>query len=63
LAVQLTDMGTAGVLPDWIDPAPMAALLVAVANGVVLQATVDPDGIPVDAMAAQFAGLLLAVRP
>ena len=55
-------MRAAGLLPDWIDPAPMAALLVAVANGVVLQATVDPDGIPVDAMAAQFAGLLLAVR-
>ncbi|HEY5887545.1 MAG TPA: TetR family transcriptional regulator C-terminal domain-containing protein, partial [Acidimicrobiales bacterium] len=63
LAKQLSDMRAAGLLPDWIDPAPMAALLVAVANGVVLQATVDPDGIPVDAMAAQFAGLLLAVRP
>lgn len=62
LAVQLSDMRAAGLLPDWIDPAPMAALLVAVANGVVLQATVDPDGVPVDAMAAQFAGLLLAAR-
>jgi len=40
----------------------MAALLVAVANGVVLQATVDPEGPTVDAMAAQFAGLLLSAK-
>ena len=62
LSDQLTAMRATGLLPDWIDPEPMAALLVAVANGVVLQATVDPDGPAVDAMAAQFAGLLLAAR-
>jgi AcrR family transcriptional regulator len=46
----------------WVDPEPMAALLVAVANGLVVQATVDPDGPDVGAMAEQFAGLLLSAR-
>ncbi|MGH9280332.1 MAG: TetR/AcrR family transcriptional regulator [Acidimicrobiales bacterium] len=50
------------VLPSWVDPDAMSALLVAVANGLVLQVTVDPSGPPLDAMAAQFAGLLLAAQ-
>jgi AcrR family transcriptional regulator len=62
LSEQLAQMRHDDLLPDWIDPQPMAALLVAVANGVVLQATVDPDGASVDAMAGQLAGLLLAAR-
>ena len=62
LSEQLAQMQHDDLLPDWIDPQAMAALLVAAANGVVLQATVDPDGASVDAMAGQFTGLLLAVR-
>ena len=38
------------------------ALLVAVANGLVLQVTSDPDGPSLEAMAAEFGGLLLAAR-
>ncbi len=41
----------------------MAAVFIAVANGFVLQVTVDPDGPPLAALAAQFAALLLAARP
>ncbi len=63
LARQLTEMREAGALPPWVEPEPMAALLVAVAGGVVLQATVDPGGVDVGAMAGQFAGLLLAAQP
>ena len=62
LAEQIAEMRAADLLPEWIDPQPMAALLVAVATGVVLQTTVDPDGPSVDAMAAQFAGLLLTAK-
>ena len=40
----------------------MAAVIVAVANGLVLQVTVDPEGPSIQAMAAQFAALLLAAR-
>jgi AcrR family transcriptional regulator len=62
LAAQLTDLQGDGLLPRWVEPEPMAALLVAVANGVVLQATVDPEGPSADAMTAQFTNLLLAAR-
>jgi hypothetical protein len=40
----------------------MAAVLIAVANGVVVQSTVEPDGPSVAALAAQFASLMLAAR-
>lgn len=40
----------------------MAAVLVAVANGFVVQAIVDPDGPAVSPMAAQLGSLMLAVR-
>jgi AcrR family transcriptional regulator len=49
-------------LPDWIAPAPMAGLLLAVAQGVVLQTTIDGDGPDPAAMADQFARLLLVSR-
>jgi AcrR family transcriptional regulator len=63
LAAQLESMLADDQLPAWLDPDSMAALLVAVANGIVLHATVDPDGPSADAMAAQFAALLLGARP
>src|SRR5262245_10599217 len=63
LEAQLSDLKAEGTLADWVEPGPMAALLVAVANGIVLHATLDPDGMDVAALAAQFTGLLLAARP
>ncbi len=63
-ADQIAAQQAAGQLPAWIEPAPMAALILAVLNGIVVQAVLDPAGTDVDAMAAQFASLLLAVaRP
>ncbi len=62
LAAQIADLRQAGSLGDWVEPEAMAALLLAVANGVVLQASVDPDGPELTAVAGQFAGLLLAAR-
>ena len=62
LAEQMADMQRLGQLPRWIDPHAMASLFIAVANGLVLQVTTDPAGPRLDAMAAQFAGLLLAAR-
>jgi hypothetical protein len=52
----------AGELGTWLDPEAMSAVLVAVANGFVVHAILDPNGPVVSAMAAQFGGLLLAVR-
>jgi AcrR family transcriptional regulator len=60
MADQMAGMRAAGVLPSWIDPEAMASLFIAVANGLVLQVTTDPAGPELDAMAAQFGGLLLA---
>lgn len=62
LALQMAGQQNEGLLPDWVDPASMAGLLLAVAQGVVLQATVDQDGPREAAMANQFAHLLVASR-
>ena len=37
-------MKSGGALPSWVQSHAMAALLIATANGLVLQVTVDPDG-------------------
>lgn len=50
----------AGALPQWVDPEAMAALILALVNGVVIAAAVDPDGPDHRAVAAQFLSLLLA---
>jgi len=63
LAAQILVNQTAGVIPAWVHADVMAGLLIGVAQGVVLQSTVDRDGPSHEAMAAQFAQLLLAVQP
>ena len=62
LAAQIGEMQGRGELGPWVDPEAMSALLVAVANGLALQVTVDPDGPALEAMAGQLASLLLAAR-
>jgi AcrR family transcriptional regulator len=63
LAQQVAQVKVDEHLPDWIDPAATAELLIAVAHGIVLTAVVAPDGVDPAAVAAQFATLLLAVLP
>lgn len=63
LADQMGEMQGDGTLPRWVEPEAMASLLIAVANGLVLQVTVDGGGPPMAAMAGQFGALLLAVTP
>ena len=60
LSAQLMALRGSGAVPAWVDPEPMAALLLAVAEGVVLQRVTDPAGPPITAVADQFAHLLLA---
>jgi len=62
LAGDITTMQERGELPSWIEPVTMAAVLVAVANGLVLHVTVDPEGPTLDEMATQIGSLLLTVR-
>lgn len=59
---QIVEMQTAGQLPVWVQADAMASLLVAVANGLIVQVTLDPDGPSLAAMAAQFSSLLLGAR-
>ncbi|MDQ4098344.1 MAG: TetR/AcrR family transcriptional regulator [Actinomycetota bacterium] len=62
LADQMGEMQRSGLLPGWVEPDAMASLFIAVANGLVLQVTVDADGPDLAAMAAQFGALLLVAR-
>jgi AcrR family transcriptional regulator len=62
LGADIAAMQERGELPSWIEPGTMAAVLVAVANGLVLHVTVDPDGPSLSDMASQFGALLLTVR-
>lgn len=62
LAEQLRDMKSNGEVGDWIEPEVMASVIIASANGFVLQVTVDPNGPSMEAMTAQFLALLLAAR-
>ncbi len=52
-----------GLLPAWVRPRPMASVIVAVVNGVVVAAALDPEGVDHTAIAAQFLALLLSARP
>lgn len=62
LAGRIADMQQSGELETWVDPEAMAGLIIALANGLVLQVTVDPDGPTLTDMAAQFGSLLLSAR-
>jgi AcrR family transcriptional regulator len=53
----------AGALPGWADPDAMAALLLAVAQGIVAERATDPEAPSAEAMSAQFAQLLIAASP
>ncbi|MFN8041206.1 MAG: TetR family transcriptional regulator C-terminal domain-containing protein [Acidimicrobiales bacterium] len=61
LAELLARLIDEGVVPGWVDPVPMASLVLAIANGIALQGCLDPKGPPPSALAGQFAGILLAV--
>ncbi len=60
LASVIEELRRNGRVPTWIDPAAAASLIVATANGIAMQCAIDPRGPGVEAMAGQFAGLLLA---
>lgn len=49
-------------LPIWVEPDPMARLIVALVNGVAVAKAISPDETDASAIATQFALLLLATR-
>jgi AcrR family transcriptional regulator len=62
LVDQMADMQASGSLPGWVEPEVMASLLMAVAHGLVLQVSVDPEGPALTDMAGQFAALLISAK-
>jgi AcrR family transcriptional regulator len=62
LSSHIAQMQDRGELAAWVRPDAMAAVLLAVANGLVMQVVVDPDGPDLPAMSSQFGALLLAAR-
>ena len=51
-----------GAVPPWVHADAMAALIIATANGIALQACIDPDGPSPEAQAAQLAKLFVAAH-
>ena len=49
-----------GAIAGWVDPAAMAWLLIATANGVAFHSQLDPQGAAVPEIAGQLGGLLVA---
>ena len=62
LAEQITVQRTAGQLPSWVSPAPMAQLILAVVHGTLIASIVDPGHTDDAAIGMQFAQLLLGAR-
>lgn len=62
LSATIGDLTEERLIPGWVEPAAMASLIMAVANGVALQTQLDPRGPDQVAMAGQFATLLLSVQ-
>lgn len=59
LSQEMTEQRDRGTIPAWVQPDAMAALIVALVNGVVASAVVDPEQTDPSAIAQQFAGLLV----
>jgi AcrR family transcriptional regulator len=62
VAAVITELVADGTVGIWVDPASMASLIVAAANGIALQSCLDPDGPSTTDQTLQFVQLLLAAR-
>jgi AcrR family transcriptional regulator len=62
LASVIDELRVDGVVPAWVEPEAMATLILVVAAGTAVSVTVAPETVSHRAVAAQFAGLLLAAR-
>jgi AcrR family transcriptional regulator len=61
LAEQISELRESGFLPAWVDPGPMASLLLATGDGLALHAAIDPESRDQEAIAGQAMQVLLAV--
>ncbi len=54
------ELHSSGTIPSWVQPEPMAALIVAVTAGTVVNETIAPGGVGHREVAAQFTSLLIS---
>ncbi|HKF00084.1 MAG TPA: TetR/AcrR family transcriptional regulator [Actinomycetes bacterium] len=59
---QIQEQKQHGQLPGWVEPDAMAALLLALADGIALHSALNPQAVDHDAIAIQAGQLLLAAR-
>jgi AcrR family transcriptional regulator len=62
LAARITELRDTGLLADWVQPEPMAALIVAAGDGFALHTMLDPEAMDPDRLLDQVIQLLLAAR-
>lgn len=62
LATSIRDLRDAGHIASWVDPEPMASLIVAAGDGFVLHTTLDPNAYAPGPTLNQVVRLLLAAR-
>lgn len=62
LAAGIGELRDSGYIAAWVEPEPMASLLIAAGDGFVLHSALDPAGHPADRMLQQAVQLLLAAR-
>jgi AcrR family transcriptional regulator len=62
LATSIRELRESGYIAAWVDPEPMASLIIAAGDGFVLHSTLDPGSYAPDATLNQVVQLLLAAR-
>jgi len=62
LVHQMSELREAGFLPSWLEPEPMATLLLSTADGLVIHTTIDPKSVDHEAVGRQVMQLLLSAR-
>lgn len=62
LAASIGALRDTGYIAEWVEPVPMAALIVAAGDGIVLHSALDPHGPAPERMLQQVVQLLLAAR-
>ncbi|UDY35884.1 TetR/AcrR family transcriptional regulator [Dermatobacter hominis] len=62
VATVIAELIADGTVARWVDPRSMASLIVAAANGIALQSSLDPDGPSPTEQTLQFVQLLLSAR-
>jgi AcrR family transcriptional regulator len=62
LAASIRELRESGYIAAWVEPEPMAALIIAAGDGFVLHSTLDPGSYPPEPTLHQVTQLLLAAR-